>query len=132
MFISAGVEQVTRTSAGSSDSFPETHNPFFADAERRTRELAAGGQGWRDPRAYGAVPDVYMSMGQTAENVAQVTGISREEQDQWAVRSQNRAEQHIAAGHFAREITPVTLPDGRVVDTDDSPVPGPLTTRSAG
>lgn len=124
VFISAGVEQVTRTSAGSSDSFPETHNPFFADAERRTRELAAGGQGWRDPRAYGAVPDVYMSMGQTAENVAQVTGISREEQDQWAVRSQNRAEQHIAAGHFAREITPVTLPDGRIVDTDDSPRAG--------
>ena len=124
VFISAGVEQVTRTAQGSPDTFPDTHNPFFADAERRTTELAAGGRTWSDPRAQGLQPDVYMSMGQTAENVAQLAGISREEQDRWAVRSQNLAEQHIATGHFAREITPVTLPDGTTVDADDSPRPG--------
>lgn len=124
VFISAGVEQVSRAAQGSPDSFPDTHNPFFTDAERRTEELAAGGRTWSDPRAWGMQPDVYMSMGQTAENVAQFTGIKREEQDRWAVRSQNLAEQHIATGHFAREITPVTLPDGTVVDTDDSPRPG--------
>ena len=124
VFISAGVEQVSRAAQGSPDSFPGTHNPFFADAERRTEELAAGGLTWSDPRAWGMQPDVYMSMGQTAENVAHITGIKREEQDRWAVRSQNLAEQHIATGHFAREITPVTLPDGTIVDTDDSPRPG--------
>lgn len=124
VFISAGVEQVTRAAQGSPDSFPDTHNPFFADAERRTNDFAAGGRTWSDPRAQGLQPDVYMSMGQTAENVAQLAGIKREEQDRWAVRSQNLAEQHIATGHFAREITPVTLPDGTIVDTDDSPRPG--------
>ncbi|MFD5812406.1 acetyl-CoA C-acetyltransferase [Rhodococcus aetherivorans] len=124
VYISAGVEQVTRTAAGSSDSLPGTHNPFFADAQRRTDQLATGGRTWSDPREQGLVPDVYMSMGQTAENVAQLTGITREEQDRWAVRSQNLAEKHIAAGHFAREITPVTLSDGTVVDTDDSPRAG--------
>lgn len=121
VYISAGVEQVSRTVNGSSDSFPGTHNPFFSDAEQRTEELAAGGRTWSDPRAWGLQPDVYMSMGQTAENVAQFTGTKREEQDRWAVRSQNLTEQHTATGHFAREITPVTLPDGTVVDTDDSP-----------
>ena len=63
-------------------------------------------------------------MGQTAENVAQITGITREEQDRWAVRSQNRAEAAIGAGFFEREITPVTLPDGTVVSTDDGPRAG--------
>ncbi|UZG59691.1 acetyl-CoA C-acetyltransferase [Rhodococcus opacus] len=124
VFISAGVEQVSRTVNGNPDAFPGTHNPFFSDAEHRTEQLATGGRTWSDPRASGLQPDVYMSMGQTAENVAQLTGITREEQDRWAVRSQNLAEQHIATGHFAREITPVTLPDGTVVDTDDSPRAG--------
>lgn len=63
-------------------------------------------------------------MGQTAENVAIMTGISREEQDRWGVRSQNRAEEAIKNGFFEREITPVTLPDGTTVSTDDGPRPG--------
>jgi acetyl-CoA C-acetyltransferase len=124
VFISAGVEQVSRLTAGSSDSFPNTHNPLFADAEARSAELAAGGTAWSEPRDSGVLPDVYMSMGLTAENVAQLTGITREEQDRWAVRSQNLAEKAIAAGHFAREITPVKLPNGSVVSTDDSPRAG--------
>ena len=61
---------------------------------------------------------------QTAENVAAFTGISREDQDHWGVRSQNRAEEAINNGFFAREIAPVTLPDGTVVSTDDGPRAG--------
>lgn len=124
VFISAGVEQVSRLAAGNPDSFPNTNNPIFAAAEARSAELAVGGMEWTEPRDSGLVPDVYMSMGLTAENVAQLTGITREEQDRWAVRSQNLAEKSIASGHFAREITPVTLPDGSVVSTDDSPRSG--------
>src|SRR5262252_4463149 len=77
-FISAGVECVSRFAKGSSDSWPDTKNPVFADAEART-EARSGADTpvWRDPRRDGAVPDIYMAMGQTAENVAQIRGISR-------------------------------------------------------
>ena len=84
-------------------------NPRFAEAQQRTAERAAGGAGpWTDPRADGALPDVYIAMGQTAENVAQLHGVTREEQDEFGVRSQNLAEKAIASGFWAREITPVT------------------------
>jgi len=63
-------------------------------------------------------------MGQTAENVAGLKGVSRQRQDEYAALSQNRAERAIAAGVFEREITPVTTPDGRVVSTDDGPRAG--------
>ena len=63
-------------------------------------------------------------MGQTAENVAQLTGTTRAEMDEFAVRSQNLTEQSAAAGFWAREITPYTLADGTVVDKDDSPRAG--------
>ncbi|QIS15607.1 acetyl-CoA C-acetyltransferase [Nocardia arthritidis] len=125
VFISAGVETVSRYQFGSADSWPNTKNPLFADAEARTATAAqGGGPQWHDPREDGIVPDIYIAMGQTAENVAQFTGISRKEQDEWGVRSQNRAEEAIKAGFFEREITPVTLPDGTVVSTDDGPRPG--------
>jgi acetyl-CoA C-acetyltransferase len=124
VFISAGVETVSRFVKGNSDSLPDTQNPLYDDAQAHTKELATGGQEWTDPRESGNVPDAYIAMGQTAENVAQITGITREEQDRWAVRSQNRAEAAIAAGFFDREITPVTLPDGTVVSTDDGPRAG--------
>ncbi|WP_225725258.1 MULTISPECIES: acetyl-CoA C-acetyltransferase [unclassified Nocardia] len=125
VFISAGVETVSRYQFGSADSWPNTKNPLFADAEARTATAAqGGGPQWHDPREDGIMPDIYIAMGQTAENVAQFTGISRKEQDEWGVRSQNRAEEAIKAGFFEREITPVTLPDGTVVSTDDGPRPG--------
>ncbi|MGW3484057.1 acetyl-CoA C-acetyltransferase [Rhodococcus indonesiensis] len=124
VFVSAGVETVSRFVKGNSDSLPDTHNPLYADAQVRTTELARGGQQWVDPRKEGQIPDPYIAMGQTAENVAQITGISREEQDRWAVRSQNRAEEALESGFFEREIIPVTLPDGTVVSTDDGPRPG--------
>jgi len=124
VFISAGVETVSRFGKGTSDSWPDTENPLFAEAQARTAELAASGEEWVDPRKTGQYPDVYIAMGQTAENVANLTGITREEQDRWGVRSQNRAEEAIARGHFAREITPVTLADGTVVSRDDGPRAG--------
>jgi acetyl-CoA C-acetyltransferase len=124
VFVSAGVETVSRFAKGSSDSHPDTHNPVFADAESRTTQAAQGGVDWHDPRADGAVPDVYMAMGQTAENVARLRGLTRQELDEFGVRSQNLAEKAIEAGFWEREITPVTTPDGTVVSRDDGPRPG--------
>src|SRR5919197_5656655 len=72
VFLSAGVETVSRFSKGSSDSWPDTHNPLFAEAEARTARAAAGGVEWHDPRTDGLVPDIYVPMGQTAENLAQL------------------------------------------------------------
>ncbi|WP_343573534.1 acetyl-CoA C-acetyltransferase [Mycobacterium sp.] len=123
-FISAGVETVSRFVKGSSDSLPDTKNPLFDEAAQRTDTAAEGATDWHDPRTDDALPDVYIAMGQTAENVAIMTGISREDQDHWGVRSQNRAEEAIKAGFFEREIAPVTLPDGTTVSTDDGPRPG--------
>jgi acetyl-CoA C-acetyltransferase len=123
-FISAGVETVSRFAKGNSDSLPDTKNPLFEAAQERSTAAAAGADEWHDPRADGKVPDVYIAMGQTAENVSILTGISREDQDHWGVRSQNRAEEAIKSGFFEREITPVTLPDGTAVSTDDGPRPG--------
>ncbi|MGO9185088.1 acetyl-CoA C-acetyltransferase [Mycobacterium sp.] len=123
-FISAGVETVSRFVVGSADSWPDTKNPLFNEARERSDAAAAGADEWHDPRADGNLPDVYIAMGQTAENVALLTGISREEQDRWGVRSQNRAEDAIKSGFFEREISPVTLPDGSTVSTDDGPRAG--------
>ena len=87
-------------------------------------QAAAGAEEWHDPREDGLLPDFYIAMGQTAENVALITGISREDQDHWGVRCQNRAEEAIKNGFFEREIVPVTLPDGSTVSTDDGPRAG--------
>ena len=124
-FISAGVETVSRFASGNADSWPDTKNPLFNEArERADAAKEAGATAWTDPRESGELPDVYIAMGETAENVALYTGISREDQDRWGVRSQNRAEEAINSGFFAREISPVTLPDGTVVSTDDGPRAG--------
>ncbi len=124
VFISAGVETVSRFVKGNSDSLPDTMNPLFDDARARTDKTAEGGVDWHDPREDGVIPDAYIAMGQTAENVARLRGLSRQELDEFGVRSQNLAEKAIADGFWAREITPVTTPDGTVVSTDDGPRPG--------
>jgi acetyl-CoA C-acetyltransferase len=126
IFISAGVECVSRyrdfVGAGAASS--DVQNPRFAAAQARNLQMAADNATWTDPREQGLVPDVYIAMGQTAENVVTMRGISRARQDEWGVSSQNRAEKAIADGFFAREITPITTPDGSVVSTDDGPRAG--------
>ncbi|RJQ71601.1 acetyl-CoA C-acetyltransferase [Pseudonocardiaceae bacterium YIM PH 21723] len=125
VFISAGVETVSRFVKGSSDGLPDTMNPLFDEAQARTTKAMGGGAtSWEDPRTSGAVPDVYIAMGQTAENLALAKNVSREEMDEFGVRSQNLAEKAIADGFWQREITPVTLPDGSVVSADDGPRAG--------
>jgi acetyl-CoA C-acetyltransferase len=125
VFVSAGVEMVSRFVSGNSDSLPDTMNPLFAGAQARTEQRAVEGGGeWHDPREDGQVPDAYIAMGQTAENLAALKGITRQEQDEFGVRSQNLAEEALKNGFWEREITPVTLPDGTVVSKDDGPRPG--------
>ncbi len=133
VFVSAGVEMVSRYARGNSDGLPPDaqaavgggwENPAFAHAQQHSEQAAQGGQQWHDPRNDGALPDIYLAMGQTAENLAQVKGITREMQDEFGVRSQNLAEKAIANGFWEREIVPVTTPAGVVVGTDDGPRPG--------
>ncbi|MCT2030968.1 acetyl-CoA C-acetyltransferase [Dietzia cinnamea] len=126
VFISAGVECVSRypqqNGVGAGDT--AFQNPLFSSAQGRTARLAAANGAWTDPRIEGQLPDVYITMGQTAENVATHRGISRAEQDEFAARSQHQAEKAIADGFFDREISPVTLADGTVVRADDGPRKG--------
>ena len=121
--LSVGVETVSRYANGFADN-SEGRNPAFLDAQQRTERAAAGDAAWTDPRMDGRLPDIYIAMGQTAENVQQVLGMSRQEQDEFAVRSQNLAEQRIAEGFWEREITPVILADGTTVTRDDGPRAG--------
>jgi len=134
VFVSAGVECVSRYARGNSDALPPEaqelvgggwQNPIFDGARARSAARAAGGAPtWHDPREDGEVPDIYLAMGQTAENLAQAKGVTREDMDAFGVRSQNLAEKAIVDGFWAREITPVTVPDGTVVSQDDGPRPG--------
>jgi acetyl-CoA C-acetyltransferase len=123
VYVSAGVESVSSTPLGATD-LPGTEHPAFADAMARSGEHAVKNAVWTDPRAEGLLPDVYIGMGQTAENVADLDGITRSDQDAWAELSQRRTREAIERGFYAREIAPLTLSDGTVVDTDDSPRPG--------
>ena len=121
-FISAGVETVSRFPKGMSDGSPDTTNPIFDDAMARTAEASTGeGDDWTPPEG---LPDIYIAMGNTAENVAEHKSVSRERQDEFAALSQNRAEKSLDSGFFEREITPVTLPDGSIVSNDDGIRPG--------
>ena len=138
VFISAGVEAVSRAGRGTADNPPvdpnadpraRERNPWtnaiFSDAQALSAQRSGGGAGvWHDPREDDRLPDIYIAMGQTAENVAGLRSVSRGEQDEFACRSQNLAEKSIADGFFAREITPLVLGDGSVVDTDDCPRAG--------
>ena len=117
-YIAAGVEAVSRAGLGAG-MMDEAKNPKLNGSE-------------------GSLYDVYIPMGMTAENVADRCNVSREQQDEWAVISQNRAVQARASGHFAAEIVPVTVAahtdtdkEGNeidvpetVVDADDGPRPG--------
>jgi acetyl-CoA C-acetyltransferase len=119
-FVSGGVETVSRFGQGASDV--GSHNKAFAAAEARTVDRA--------PKVtlpwvpVDGVPDVYIAMGQTAENVAEAEKVSSEEMDEFACRSQNLAVASQENGFFEREITPVTTPDGKLVTKDDGPRAG--------
>ena len=120
VYIAAGVETVSRFGNGMADSGPA--NPRFDDARARTAAREAGGEGdWTPPEG---LPDIYIAMGQTAENVAEQQKVSREEQDEFAAQSQQRATESQENGYWEMEITPVTLPDGTVVNKDDGIRPG--------
>jgi acetyl-CoA C-acetyltransferase len=118
-FIAAGVETVSRYGNGASDTAP---NPVFKDAGKRTQERAQGGAStWTPPEG---LPDIYIAMGQTAENVVQAEGVTRQAMDEWGALSQQRAVANQENGFWEAEITPVTLPDGTVVSKDDGPRAG--------
>ncbi|CAN5804464.1 acetyl-CoA C-acetyltransferase [soil metagenome] len=119
VFIAAGVEAVSRMGNGMSDTAP---NDVFKSAGERTLVRSGGGQpDWTPPEG---LPDIYIAMGQTAENVVGAEGVSRERMDEFAKLSQDRAVANVENGYFADEITPVTLPDGTVVSADDGPRAG--------
>jgi acetyl-CoA C-acetyltransferase len=130
VFVAAGVECVSRFGFGKADGMDNTKNPKFADAEARMANYMSGEGGNWEPA--GGLPDVYITMLQTAENVAQHMAVSREEQDEFAALSQQRAEAAQKAGFFAEELTPVTTPSGNVVDTDDCPRHGTTAQKLAG
>jgi acetyl-CoA C-acetyltransferase len=118
-FIAAGVETVSRYGNGASDTAP---NDVFKPSGERTALRSQGGQApWTPPEG---MPDIYISMGQTAENVAEIENVTRLEMDEFAALSQQRAVANVENGFFADEITPVTLPDGTIVSGDDGPRAG--------
>lgn len=123
VFVSAAVACVSRSLPAVVSGADRGANPLFDVAQERTRRNAITNQQWTDPRDDGALPDLYISMGQTAENVATYRGVSRREQDGFALRSHQRAAAATVNGFFERDITPVTLPDGTVIATDDGPRP---------
>lgn len=121
-FVVAGVETVSRFDRGSSDRWPDTKNPAFDDAQVRSERRGLGGvEPWTPAEG---LPDIYVAMGQTAENVAEMEGVTRDEMDAFAALSQQRAVGAQAAGLFSSEITPILLPGGEVVIKDDCPRPG--------
>jgi acetyl-CoA C-acetyltransferase len=130
VFLAAGVECVSRFGFGKSDGMENTKNPKFAESEERMARLMAPDGGTWEPA--GELPDVYITMLQTAENVAQYMAVSRQEQDEFAALSQQRAEAAQKSGYFTKEITPVTTPSGKVVDTDDCPRHGTTAQKLAG
>jgi acetyl-CoA C-acetyltransferase len=103
-YIAAGTESVSRTYGKAMDS--DDLNPRFTDPERDD-----------------FINSVYIPMGNTAENVARKYGISRERQDEFGKRSQDRAVEAQKNGFFDWEISPIDLPDGRTIRDDDGPRP---------
>ncbi len=118
VFVAAGVETISRYGAGMSDVDAAANVRFAAARQRSAERTLIGAPAWSPPTG---LPDIYIAMGQTAENVAQLENVSRREMDEFALRSQELAVTHQRNGFFAREIIPVTRGDGVIVDTDDGP-----------
>jgi acetyl-CoA C-acetyltransferase len=113
IFVAGGVETASRFPFGMADG---PKNPLFDEAGARSAKRAEGGAPTWTPGP--GLPDAYLAMGQTAENVAQIENVSRADQDEFAARSQNRAEESLNNGFWEAEITPVTTPDGEVTKDD--------------
>src|SRR5580700_3561109 len=128
VFVAAGVETVSRFGNGASDSGKATNELFSEAMERTAKRSERAGEPW-SPQA--GLPDIYIAMGQTAENVAEFEKVSRLEMDEFAVRSQELAVAHQENGFFEREIIPVAVPDGTVVTKDDGPRAGTTLERLA-
>ena len=122
VFVAAGVEAVSRFGNGMADGMPDTHNALFKDAEERTASRSLGGGEKWSPAP--GLPDIYIAMGQTAENVRELEGVSRQDMDEFAALSQQRAVASQENGFFEREIVPITLADGTEVTKDDGPRAG--------
>lgn len=118
-FVAAGVETVSRLAKGSSDGLPDTRNPRFDSAQARTAERALDGAAPWVPSS--ELPDIYIRMGQTAENVAQLEGVSRVAMDEFSLASHQRAVTATQTGFFEAEMVPVPLPDGSMMTVDDGP-----------
>src|SRR5690606_34677783 len=109
---------------GEADSIPDTMNPVFQQAQERTNRLAEEtAKVWNNPRCAGLLPDVYIEMGQTAENVANLYGVTRQDQDDFGLLSQSRTKEAADRGFWAREIAPYETSAGEVIEADDSPRP---------
>lgn len=121
VFISAGVESVSRLPLRTPQE-PDPRSPVFASAiARSARAASRGDTSWHDPRLDGELPDIYIAMGQTAENVARLAGVSRFEMDVFSLRSQWLAEEARIRGFWVAETTPIRLSDGSIVEADDGP-----------
>ena len=126
VFISAGVEMVSRFAKGSSDGLPDTQNPLFAERRGPHRQAPPrAARVWHDPREDGELPDVYIAMGQTAENVAAAARASpgRSRTSSASARRTSPRRPSPTASGSARSPRS-TLPDGTVVAKDDGPRAG--------
>jgi acetyl-CoA C-acetyltransferase len=128
VFVAAGVETVSRFANGASDVGKAVNELFSESMERTAKRSERAGEPWAPQTG---LPDIYIAMGQTAENVAEYEKVSRLEMDEFAVRSQELAVAHQENGFFEREIIPVTVPDGTVVTRDDGPRAGTTLERLA-
>lgn len=119
-YLVAGAESTSIQPPNSTSPYPSSAvEAAAAESDRVFRS----GQMWRDPRESGLLPDMYISMGRTAEFVSRLTGTTRRDQDEWALASQRRASDAIASGYFVGEIAPYRRADGTVVEGDDGPRP---------
>ncbi len=116
VFVAGGVEAVSRYRNGMADVGPR--NPRFDEAAARSAQRATGEEGPWTPRD--GLPDAFIAMGDTAENVCESEGITRAEMDEFALRSQQLAAAAQERGFFAEEIVPMPLPDGGVFEADES------------